>query len=109
MRDPCGIVHVVMRAISTISAADTTDTSLGSISPWRLKFTTNANEPSGVTCVVAGKLPSMTLPSTSPVVALYFVSLPNGLPWAVVTKYCVASGETATPCGPATSVGDHPT
>ena len=109
MRDPCGIVHVVMRAISTISLADTTETSLGSISPCRLKFTTKTREPSGVTCAVAGKLPSMTLPSTALVAVLNLVSRPKGVPCAVVTKYWFVLGATATPCGPATSMVDQPT
>ena len=36
--------------------------------------------------MVAGKLPSMTLPSTTFDSVLNLVSVPNGVPWAVVTK-----------------------
>jgi hypothetical protein len=40
MRDPCGMVHVGTRATSTISSVATIETLEGTISPWRLKFTT---------------------------------------------------------------------
>src|SRR5262249_61142586 len=39
-REPCGIAHVPMRAISVISSVATTDTLEGTMSPWRLKLTT---------------------------------------------------------------------
>ena len=90
-REPCGIAHVVMRAISTISSVLTTLTDDGTISPCRLKLTTNAIEPSGVTWSVAGKLPSVTRPSGRPhatprsAPAGNFHSEPNGVPCAVET------------------------
>ena len=65
MRDPCGIVHVWMRATSMNGSVLTTLTLDGVISPWRLKFTTYTNPPSGVTCAVAGKFHSSTRPTTS--------------------------------------------
>ena len=75
-----------MRAISIISLVSTTETLEGSISPCRLKFTTQAKNPSGLTCTVAGKLPSSTRPTGSLVDARNFHRLPNGLPCAVETK-----------------------
>src|ERR1700754_2366200 len=39
-REPCGIVHVGMRAISVMVCVATTDTVDGTMSPCRLKFTT---------------------------------------------------------------------
>src|SRR5687767_15006406 len=39
-REPCGIVHVGMRAISVIVCVETTETDEGVMSPCRLKFTT---------------------------------------------------------------------
>ena len=80
------MVQVGMRAISIISPVSTTETLDGSISPWRLKFTTQAKKPSGLTCTVAGKLPSSTRPTASLVEARNFQRLPNGLPCAIETK-----------------------
>ena len=57
------MAQVVMRAISCRLSVRTTLTSLATISPCRLKFTTTTLLPSGVTCAVAGKLPSMTCPA----------------------------------------------
>ena len=65
IREPCGIVHVCTRATSIISSVATIDTlEDGTISPCRLKFTTYANAPSGVICIVAGKSPSITRPAS---------------------------------------------
>ena len=52
-----------MRATSSIPSVATTDTDEGTRSPCRLKLTTKANSPSGVTCAVAGNMPSVTWPS----------------------------------------------
>ena len=76
MRDPCGMVQVVMRAISTISSVDTTDTDDGTMSPCRLKFTTKARDPSGVVCTVAGKRPSVVRPTNSSLSVLNFQKVP---------------------------------
>ena len=79
------MVQVVIRATSTISPVATTETVDGTISPCRLKFTTHAYQPSGLTCTVAGKLPSSTRPTGSSLPTLNFQRLPSGVPWAVVT------------------------
>ena len=68
-----------------MSSTPTTLTSLGTIAPCRLKFTTKARWPSGVTCAVAGKLPSCTRPTTALSLVRNFQKLPYGVPWAVDT------------------------
>lgn len=47
-REPCGMVQVVIRAISTISSVETTEMEDGTMSPCRLKLATKASAPSGV-------------------------------------------------------------
>ena len=84
-REPCGIVHVVMRATSAISSTYTTETDDGFISPCRLKFTTYAYSPSGEICSVAGKAPSVTVPRRESPTVLNFHSSPFGKPCAVET------------------------
>src|SRR5829696_44240 len=100
MREPCGIVQVWMRATSTMGSVATTETDDGTMSPCRLKFTTKANAPSGVTCTVAGKLPSITRPATESPSSEYFHRKPKGVPCAVDTKRNFLSGDSATPWGP---------
>ena len=78
MREPWGIVHVVMRAISSISPVATTDTDEGTMSPCRLKLTTYRNSPSGVVCIVAGNIPRVTRPTTASSFVEYFHTLPKG-------------------------------
>jgi hypothetical protein len=78
------MVHVGIRASSTISVVETADTEDGTISPCRLKFTAKANVPSGVSATVAGNMPSSTRPATRPVAASIFHRNPNGWPWAVL-------------------------
>lgn len=85
-REPCGIVQVGMRATSIISPVSTTETLDGTISPCRLKFTTHAKKPSGLTCAVAGKGPSTARPTGSSSLLRNFHSEPPGSPCAVVTK-----------------------
>ena len=79
------MAQVVMRAISCRLSVRTTLTSLATISPCRLKFTTTTLLPSGVTCAVAGKLPSMTCPAYALLRVSNFQSTPYGVPCAVVT------------------------
>ena len=86
----------------------TTDTDDGTRSPCRLKLTTYRNSPSGVTCIVAGNIPSVTWPSTVSSATAYFHTEPNGCPCASETKYVLPSGDMATPCGPSMSFGMRP-
>src|SRR6185436_7227975 len=84
-RDPCGIVHVGMRATSVIVCVETTETDDGTMSPCRLKFTTNRKLPSGVTSSVAGKRPRVVLPMSELSLVEYFQTEPNGRPCAMET------------------------
>ena len=85
MREPCGITHVTGRATSIIWSVSTIDTDEGTMSPCTLKFTTKTSAPSGVTCAVAGKSPSVTRPSTESPSVEYFQSVPYGVPCATET------------------------
>src|SRR5215813_3831129 len=82
-REPCGMVHVGMRAISVIVCVETTETDDGTMSPCRLKLTTKRKLPSGVTSIVAGKYPSVVFPSTASLLVEYFQTVPNGRPCAI--------------------------
>src|SRR4051794_380013 len=84
-REPCGIVQVCKRATSVMVAVETTETDEGTMSPCRLKFTTKTNWPSAVMSIVAGKYPSVALPTTESSLVEYFQSDPNGRPWAIET------------------------
>src|SRR6185369_16998407 len=84
-REPCGIVHVGMRAISVIVWVDTTETVDGTMSPCRLKLTTKRKLPSGVMSIVAGKFPSVVLPRTESSFVEYFQTVPKGRPCAIET------------------------
>src|SRR5262249_3930273 len=77
-RDPGGIVHVGMRAISSISPVATTETEDGTMSPCRVKLTRERNSPSGVVCSVAGNIPSVTRPTTESSFVEYFHTVPYG-------------------------------
>jgi hypothetical protein len=109
MREPWGMVHVAIRATSSMLSTATTETELGTISPCRLKFATYANQPSAETWSEAGKYPSSTRDSGRPLAASNFQRYPKGWPWPVVTNTLRPSGDTATPCGPSGSVGMRPT
>ena len=85
-REPCGMVQVVIRAISIISPVSTAETLEATMSPCRLKFTTQAYQPSGLTWAVAGKGPSTARLTGCPVRASIFHRLPPGMPCAVLTK-----------------------
>src|SRR5262245_22800922 len=100
--------HVVTRASSVIDSAWTMDTLDGTGSPWRLKLTTYTNSPDGLTCNVAGNMPSVTRPTGWLVVVEYFQSAPFGWPCAIDTKSDVPAGSSASPCGPSMSTGITP-
>src|ERR1044072_4881430 len=85
-REPCGIVHVWIRATSVIVCVETTETDDGTMSPCRLKLTTKRKLPSGVMSIVAGKYPSVALRSTVSFFVEYFQTVPNGRPCAIDTK-----------------------
>src|SRR6266850_7291225 len=104
------MTHVVTRATSVFVGVYTTDTDDGTISPCRLKFTTKAYSPSGVTSSDAGKKPrnnpgptSVSGPSS------YFQYFPSGEPCPVVMWRNLWSLEIWSPCGPSISTADSPT
>src|ERR1043165_4593678 len=82
-REPCGIVHVGMRATSVIVCVETTETVDGAISPCKLKLTTNRKLPSGEMSNVAGNNPRVALPITASFFVEYFQTVPNGRPCAI--------------------------
>src|SRR5215217_7469969 len=84
-REPCGIVQVLMRAISVIVCVDTTETLDGVMSPCKLKLTTKRKSPLGLISRVAGKRPSDALPIRASFFVEYFQTDPNGRPCAIVT------------------------
>src|SRR6185503_6603360 len=84
-REPCGIVHVGIRATSVIVCVETTETVDGTISPCKLKLTTKRKLPSGETSRVAGKSPSVAFPTTASFLVEYFQTVPNGRPCAIET------------------------
>src|SRR6185369_9993775 len=84
-REPCGIVHVGIRATSVIVCVETTETDDGTMSPCRLKLTTKRKLPSGVISIVAGKFPSVVLPRTESSFVEYFQTVPKGRPCAIET------------------------
>src|SRR6185295_17692397 len=62
-REPCGIVHVGIRATSVIVCVETTETVEGTMSPCKLKLTTKRKLPSVEISSVAGNNPSVVFPT----------------------------------------------
>src|SRR5678815_5533988 len=73
-------------------------------SPWKSEFGTYAHSPSGESPIVVGNIPTFTRPSSESVPVEHFHTAPYGVPWAIDTYQNRPSGETATLCGPLSSL-----